>query len=195
MAWVTAAGLTMQESLPPFMPIGRAQDLVFGTLLHCAGEVAIAFLPEMVVHKRPPNERCLPRFDVAKTFYASNRILSWILLSTGEEISDTDDALARMGECLVSLGELPENSFKKAVEELWDDIRSKLLTKYEELLLHYAAMPAFWQEDLRRIQHDLSGTPELLQDIGHSSAQRVADFKERVTLFGRVLAAWEKITH
>jgi hypothetical protein len=183
-------GLDNRELLPPFTPIGRAEDVAFGVLLSRCFEATYAVhLPWVLLHA-PPEPRS---FSAQQMF--SVGFNAWLpsclgLLDLGLARAP-DERLRRLGQQLEELGHLPRHSFEEFVRShLWHSM-SSLVSELEERLTGPAQPPpSFLAEDMRSLialarRSALTPVDQLYAIAGgREPTQRL------IAQFGRVLGWW-----
>jgi hypothetical protein len=188
-------GLDHRELLPPFFPVLRNEDGVFGAVLSAAFEGAgTGFLPRALLHA-PGGPRTFPP-ATARSVGLSQVVIGGIADWTGQRGGDRERLVA-LGRHLEDLGDLPRPEFEERVRlTLWRQT-SSLAGALEGLLQSSDAAPAAWVEDVERALEQLACTV-VSEDFAHPvdlAAGRGPEEVQRLTArlvgrFGRLLQAW-----
>jgi hypothetical protein len=197
---MTVAGLDNRELLPPFLPIGRGQDAVFGTTLAvCFPGSAVAHLPYVVVHA-PIEER---RFHCGELYQSACGIdlatsVSALLKAAAEGLKGSPgvDSLRRTGARLVQSSNLSTGAFREFVDAaVGQEVRSWI----GRLERQRADEPTgtCWSEDAQRFvallrrsaeKTNFSVPLELLR--GRTVAEGELRMRQVIGQFGNTLTAW-----
>jgi hypothetical protein len=183
-------GLDNTELLPPFPPVGRAEEVGFGAMLSaCFGNAYAAHLPWLVQHD-PVGRR---QFSAADPFAIN--LGSWLpsCLSRFDAglTRSPAERLRRLGGFLIDLAQLPAAEFDEFVRlGVWDSM-SALIGGLEEQL--DGPVPDYWARDVQRyivqIRRSASApVGELYAGLGGRDAlQRLLE------RFGQLLIWWPAI--
>lgn len=146
--FATCIGLDNRRLLPPFTPVGRAEDVAFGVLLaRCCGPVYAVHLPWVLVHA-PAGARSFPDERMFSVSFNS-----WIPSC----ISRLDpglghvpaERLRKVGADLQEIGRLPGTAFDEFVRQhMWENM-STVVTGLEERIQAGAPPPAYWLRGAR----------------------------------------------
>jgi hypothetical protein len=178
-------GLDAREMLPPFTPIGRAEDVGFGVLLStCFADHYVAHLPWALLHAptEPKSFTTEPAFAVG-----FNGWLPSVLSALAPGAGPPADRLAELGRLLRELGRLPADTFDAFVRE---HLLRSLGARAEALETAMAAAPSVWRKDaaaeLTRMRESALAPVERLycQPGGRAGVQT------HLVSYGAVLAAW-----
>lgn len=183
-------GLDNTELLPPFPPVGRAEEVGFGAVLTaCFPGSYAAHLPWLVRHD-PDGPR---RFSGADPF--SIGLGSWLpsCLSRFDAglTPSPAERLRRLGAFLTDLARLPAAEFDEFVRlGMWDSM-SALITGLEERL--DGPVPDYWARDAQRFiaaarKSALAPVGELCSELGGREALR-----RLLERYGQLLAWWPAI--
>jgi hypothetical protein len=192
-------GLDTSRLLPPFMPVQRNQDGIFGQLLYlCFKQACRGYSPHAIVHD-PPNRAARVDLSFALSVgpLRTPDVLQAILWSLSQWPFGGDPAknLFIVGTYLTDLGNLPLSQFKGKVRELcWQLIRNQMSFLHRCLDERFNA-PGYWQAD---VKHVLANFHELMKqedlcipcDLPGSVTERLELFRELVGKFGQVLIHW-----
>jgi hypothetical protein len=142
-------GLDNTDLLPPFPPVGRAEEVAFGAILTaCFGPVYAAHLPLLLRH----DPAVVKRFSAAGVFAVS--LGSWLQSC----VSRFDPGLAaspavrlgRLGHFLTDLGRLPERAFDEFARlTAWASM-SGMIGNLEARLAAPEPPPDYWAREARQ---------------------------------------------
>jgi hypothetical protein len=200
----TCVGFDHRVMLPPFFPVQRNADGIFGLTLHrCGNGCRTGFLPSLVVHEPHPPRRFAR--DALWSETASSRTADVVMacLLAHDRASATQPAatrLVRLGRFFQELGALTLADFEARVRSFQQFRTMAFITLLESQLRMHDSMPTFWAEDVRRMiellwratSADASIVPHDLLDVGDAGAARRLS-QELVGRFGELLAAWPTI--
>jgi hypothetical protein len=194
-------GFDNRRLLPPFFPVERNSDGVFGLMVHkyVAGS-RVAFLPSVLLHA--PQEHRSFADGAASADAASVRIADVLIaviqahkLTSMEEGDDV--RLARLGSFLGDLASLETDDFAR-VAGTTQQLRTLAATALlEQRLREHAGAPGFWADDVKKTIETLRGTAangdyivprDLSEGRDRHSALELA--RELVMKYGELLDAW-----
>ena len=193
-------GLDNRRLLPPFMPAGRNQDGLFGTMVRlCLPNAFRGYLPRYAVRHLPPKKRSYPKNDIAFRPLRANDLLIYITLTQDQNpIGEGAEALHTLGDMLVRLARLPEKAFSDYLRKLALQAMHIDVLRAEHRLGNEPDRPDCWRNDVMRylasaqesaanpdfsVPIDLPGTPE----------ERLAAFRRQVLAYGQLLTHWPAI--
>jgi hypothetical protein len=144
-------GLDNRELLPPFMPVQRNQDGIFGTLLRaCSGYTG--FLPYMVHHQASKSRSTTATVQQPRKFALTlpSIILALAEQSLPQQVVDGSD------ETLIELGKIFEHWGSLALPDLQESFRLSVLQDMtgtlkdlETVLQMYQGKPDYWKKDVK----------------------------------------------
>ena len=201
-------GLDNRRMLPPFFPVQRGEDSVFGYVLWtCFGGEYVGFLPRAVVHHSPkirPQSCPIVWNEVAylQTHDMLSSIARSFLHETLPDVGSHDRNLESLGKYLVGLGKMPQRDFQETVHNiLWFPIAMVTRAQLKRMA---EPKPTYWVEDMTKcveilralLLEDFCGVPsalpkDLVELFGIDSAWRV--FQELTIKFGELLQYWPQI--
>ena len=201
----TWAGLDNRTLLPPCMPVGRGQDVIFGlTVWRCFTESFFGHVPWTLLHAPLENRAFWPGeiFRSASGFDIDKLIIACV---TGYEFGPTAttgaDRLRAMGRHLEEVGNLPGAAFDEFLRlQAWQTT-SAYIALTEEHLQAWGETPAFWVNDVRKylemlrhalIRDDYCIPLDLLDGRSVEETRRVA--QRLVRGFGQFLSWWPEMT-
>jgi hypothetical protein len=182
-------GLDNRDLLPPFTPIGRAEDIAFGIALSkCFSGNYAVHLPWALPHI--PRE--VRSYSAQQLF--SIGFNSWIpscidLFDPGFAITPSE-RLQKLGYYLKEIGSLPKAAFEEFIRlHLWRSM-SALISELEKRIQNDEAPPAFWLRDARAFitQARQSALLPVEQLYMLSGGQEV--LQRLMIRFGQVLEWW-----
>jgi hypothetical protein len=192
-------GLDHRRLLPPFMPVQRNQDGIFGSLLRaCFPDAFFGFLPCALLHL-PPGTRSWSEDDLRQSgAVRSGQILQVLIrLSARPAGGEGTDNLRALGKALAELGCAPLPDFEEVVRLHWQKQLSQLAGGLEGRLRQFGGQPAFWADDVRRaVQavHDVltQKGPVVAADLREAfGADEARPLLQRlVRRFGQLLQCW-----
>ena len=141
-------GLDNRELLPPFTPIGRAEDVAFGAILSkCFTATYAVHLPWLLLHA-PSEVR-----SFSKQHMFSIGFNAWIpycinLFDPGFARTPTE-RLRKLGQYLEEIGNLSPSSFEEFARlQMWNSMTA-LISGLEERLQMTKGVPAYWTKDVK----------------------------------------------
>lgn len=197
-------GLDHRALLPPFFPVQRNQDGVFGALLRtcCAGAL-FAYLPRAVLHLPPqPRVRTLDAIEAEVGRLSSGQVVQSLIWTLGSAApgSYTAANLRAVGAALYKLGTLPLPSFTALTSRLVRKQLENLASQWEGGLEQHHDQPAFWAADMRRLLailrtrltgNELAAPIDLVRCAG--ATQAVPMLQKLLMRFGQLLESWPAI--
>jgi hypothetical protein len=197
----TFLGLDNRDLLPPFLPVQRGQDLIFGRMLwRCFEHACFGHLPTALLHL-PVEPRRFSSAEVIRSaagYDLAKLIVDCILecpLRRGE--GNGRDRLCALGEHLSELGALPSSEFDRRVRVQAERTTSAFAGWMIAHLEARDGLPAFWANDVRRYVEALRAAVAgehyciPLDLLAGSTLQRARATAQRVVLeFGRLCSAW-----
>ena len=143
-------GLDHRELLPPFLPVLRNSDGLFGhTLRLCMPGALIGHLPVACAHL-PPERREFP--EGAASQVAAPRLADLLILLIRRYAPVADWTASRtlqaLGETLAALARLDTGEFQALAREAWAAEMSRHVAELERLLAAFEGQPDFWAQDV-----------------------------------------------
>ena len=188
-----AIGLANVDTLPPFLPVGRNQDGVFGFLLgqstpHLIGHVPLAVLHDNLARK---DYESFPLCRIAD-------LLPMLIMSLGGSYTRTEPVSLRfIGNALLEGGRLNDSDFLDWVSDTYTRQWAEHIRAMDRSLKMHPQYPIFWREEvLKTMEQSVvqlkdanSCIPVEFRDhLPLESAQRAT--KELVASFGALLYEW-----
>jgi hypothetical protein len=196
-----AIGLDARAILPPFPPVERNEDGLFGAALGaCDRSALFGHLPWTIAHE--PEDVRPSTFELL--FEQPGRIGVNDLIAglVGSSLPDIDhetpsSAVASLGRALLAWADLPEPDLFERASWLLARRVAQRLARIAALLREERRTPAFWARDLDRLadvlrerveEPDRAIPFELLARHGRAGARAVA--VRRVREYGELLVHW-----
>jgi len=197
----TFLGLDNRVLLPPFFPVQRNTDGIFGTTLaSCLEDGYFGFLPSMLVHA-PMESRLFSGSDSWKHTRATSvdEVVQACIVSLefGPTVRGDTERLRTLGQHLTALGAIPRSDFEEFLRiQLWRR-QTAYISLLEERLRSYDGLPTFWAEDVRRVvsslQDSLASADYIVPRdlVGARDADEARELMPRLLQrFGELLSWW-----
>ena len=200
----TFFGFDNRLLLPPFFPVQRNADGIFGLVLQkCVEASHVAFLPSALLHT-PAAPRAFEPDEIwtdAGSVRMSDIVIACLFAhqAGGAHLTDAT-RLVQLGRHLRSLGSLELPDFEAHVRRLQQYRTMAFITVLESHLQMHGASPRFWADDVKRMIELLSKATSaedyiVPRDLRHEhdaeAARRLS--QELVAKFGGLLEAWPTI--
>jgi hypothetical protein len=166
-------------TLPPFAPLGRNQDGVFGGLVRAVDRAAFtAFAPVAICHE-PPEERgyapdalyTLPPMLLADIVQMLVEMLS-VKVFGGS--CAAQGGLARLGEWLETIADAPPIEYERLIVRLRMTSLERFLQVLEDTLKLHGSKPGFWVRDMQKLLRVIES---------HLASPQVGEVQERGTVW------------
>ncbi len=194
-------GLDNRDLLPPFLPVQRNQDGVFGAVLRACFAGFFGFLPRLVRHD-PPAPR---RPGAEETWRAaarvhSGQIMQALVQALAPGRADGAKGLQALGQSLAEWGAAPRADFEEFVRlQLWGQ-RGRQALLLDAQLRQTGGRPEYWAEDARRLLAMLRAAlpaedyvvPYDLADAFGADAARPR-MQRLAHQFGELLSLWPEV--
>ena len=198
-----ALGLDHRTLLPPFFPVRRNPDGVFGVLLRaCFEDALFGHVPVQVVHE-PPECRSYRGSVWSAPRLAVNAIIVQCVKAVDfGPVTDGTRRMRMLGQHLVDVASAGPAEFLAFVRERVLINAQHQVSSLQGLLKTYDRKPAYWAADCDRYIADLlrvsvepdAGIPaDLLDGTGRTRDEALALAKQLVQQFGDLLIAWPDI--
>lgn len=199
----TFFGLDNRELLPPFIPVTRGADYIFGiTISRCFDELYFAHLPWSLLHL-PVEARTFSHGEITRSASGVDvdALVSTLIQSckfNGERQGAV--RIKQLGRHLEELGTLPEEQFEEFARAEVVREMNALASHLEDRLEERGGAPAYWGSDVQkcaRIMRQATALPDvylpldLLYGRTHAEARRLTSrlFK----MFGQLLYWWPEV--
>lgn len=189
----------VRDVVPPFPPVLRNSDGVFGALLRtCMPQFYLGFLPWLVEHA-PPETRAADFGQVLGSIgrVRANDVISDLARAFEPAPGVTAPAvrLGAFGGYLIGLGAMPFGDFDAFIRY---QIVARVGNRIEALTRavdRYGGRPDAWAKDcvevaaegLRALTEDEIG---VVDTLGETPIERTRDFQRLIGRFGRIIEAW-----
>jgi hypothetical protein len=185
----TAAAFDVREMVPPFFPVFRCEDNLYGDLLRwCRPHDWIGHVPTALVHS-PEGARTYDNAALEKPGFLLPLagILSLLLEDAAGEGGGCGHRLHRMGRTLaatVRAGDFEEVIRARVASSVRERIRYVRLCREA-----YADSPEWWHQDLERHARALESIPEAAEVIPWETGS-LEDVRELLAAFAELLGWW-----
>jgi hypothetical protein len=193
----TVMGFDNREVLPPFFPLLRGEDNLFGLMLACCDATSlIGHLPFVVIHA-PPGQRRHSATTIEVVSVCE--LIGWLCLmwSRGCEFNDIKSRLVSLGRFLTGTASLPREDFESGLCEVLE-IRSRHLTQQLEQYIRVSFLPDVFKASIKREIDSLTKNPTFnvtaVEPRGalHPNATRRSGtlIKDLILKYGQLLKWW-----
>ncbi len=201
----TFVGFDNRFVLPPFFPVQRNSDGIFGHLLHkCVARSRSVFLPSILVHAPEPPRSFAPGdlWNAASSLRLSDIVISAVLGKQTADVESTEARLIELGRHLEWLGSLSLEDFEEYIRTAQQFRNFGFITALHGQLQKYESSPEYWANDVRRMIELMSQAssredyvlPVDLRDGRAPDATRRLS-QSLVRKFGALLQAWPAMFH
>jgi hypothetical protein len=197
-------GFDNRDILPPFFPVQRNADGIFGLMLHrCGNGSRTGFLPSVVAHEPDSPRQFAPdeMWSDAVGIRMADVVMACVLAHDAGSATLTPAArLLRLGRFFQELGALTLADFESRLRSLQQFRTMAFITLLESQLRLHDSTPRFWAEDVRRMMALLWKATaadeyivprDLREGRGADAARRLS--QELIGRFGELLEAWPAI--
>jgi hypothetical protein len=194
-------GLDNRELAPPFLPVARGSDHVFGLSLSlCFPDALFAHLPFALLH-RPLDPRCFWAGEITRSAAGIDvaRLAAALLSSCQVSPPGEDPAvnLRALGQRLEEAASLPLPGFRQLLRQQAAVEQEERLAWLERQLDERAGRPAWWAADVRRFASCARESAALSESAipvdllyAHPALRALQLTQRLFVLFGRLLRAW-----
>jgi hypothetical protein len=183
--------------LPPFFPIGRGIDLVFGLVAAvCRNDALFAHLPWALAHDRPTAGIASgdPRLNLAAA-------LCELVMRAATSVIDRSpsERMAALGRRLVDLASVPPGAFAMLLRSVDMAVRRARIAQLQARIDERPTACAWWITQMQERIDALSrpppspSVPRELCSEGRSAAEGLRQFQRLVAGYGRILGAWPSL--
>ncbi len=197
----TFLGIDNRRLLPPFFPVERNSDGIFGQMLRkCVDGSHVAFLPWVLLHAPEPARSFSPDdlWSEAKTVRLADIIIACVLgHETQSQAVATAARLVDLGRHLQWLGSLPLSDFEEYVGSVQNLRDFAVVTALHGQIQTFGASPGFWADDVSHMIELISNASaaedyvfprDLCRGRDVYAGRRLA--QELVRKFGELLESW-----
>jgi hypothetical protein len=197
----TAVGFDNRALLPPFFPVQRNQDGVFGTTLRkCYEDGFSGHLPRAMLHNPPIRSYPALLHEGAPLGLSTFELIAACINSIEPGLGDSGERLRTLGRHFIQIGTMSAKDNEEFLRLQVLRSRSNLLMRLESLLQKYDESPAFWANDLKRhirvqraalLQKDYIVPPDLLRSRTRDEALQLN--QRMIYRFGELLYWWPRL--
>jgi hypothetical protein len=191
-------GLDNRLTVPPFLPVLRNADGVFGQLLRAGClEAVIAHLPEAVLHL-PERQRAFSEERRGQPRLADLLLLLVRSMSPVPWVLEPEQRLLAIGGGLVQAGHLRPSAFEGLMRELWVSEMSRYITALAQLLEEHGGEPRYWAVDaeawLEQVRRSVTAEESLAPaDLACSAPEAAVLVQRVVRAYGELILAWPSL--
>jgi hypothetical protein len=191
-----AFGIDNRDLLPPYFPVGGAEELIYWATLSKCRRGYVAQLPWSLLHA-PVEDRAYASGEIVKG--TSGVMISSVMRAVigSFERGDGGEKIQQMGEYLVSVASQPGKDFQRMV---YDELRREghsLISHLEQRLEAANDSPTFWANDIKRCINNLRQSISRLEAaiplnlLNGRSMDEAREMAQRLVLkFGQLLRWW-----
>lgn len=202
--FAAAFGYDNRELLPPFMPVLRAEDDIFGfTVRACIEDSYFGHLPTAVLHAPVEARAYFPEFlkeSAARTDMNKIILVGLISFQMGRVVLDVSRRLQTFGKHLMEIASMPQEDFEEFLKvQLWR-MHTDTIQQMEGYLQQYRGEPAIWANDVENyihhfhaalIKEDFVVPKDLLVSRNAEEARKLS--QQLVFKFGQLLYHWPEL--
>ncbi len=192
-------GLDNRLSLPPFLPVLRNGDGLFGQVLKACRPFGLtAFLPLAVAHLPAEPRSSVPADPGRARTRAADLLMALLryVIRAGASRS-WEQELRSLGEQLADVAGLPAPEFQALSRQAWAESLSAHILALEQLLELHGGEPHYWAAEaeawIQATQESVSSDGPLIpEDLERRvpSSEGAALWQRLVRLFGELLQGW-----
>jgi hypothetical protein len=199
-----AVGFDCRELLPPFVPMLRNSDALFGSMLSLLQPDGLFGLLPWTIGHEPPEARFSDEASrlrnvtgIGAADYLAMLCRIWpAAIAAGLPV---EARFRSLGRHLVDVGKLPTGELEELLGSLYVRDKARLLGMLEGLLEEFGGQPEFWAVEVRAavkaIAEALPRRESVMPgDLGGSDCEaRLGVFSTLVRRYGELLLAWPDI--
>ncbi|HTU45301.1 MAG TPA: amino acid adenylation domain-containing protein [Bryobacteraceae bacterium] len=197
-------GLDGSNLLPPFLPVARGQDAVFGTMLRLmyGGQALVAYLPWLLPHI-PEKARTFSAGEITRSASGITlaELVAWTLNSfEGSLQGSPEHRLTEIGNRLRAVAAFPAQEFSHFLKDIGKRRAEHLGGIVTDRLSRFGAGNELWQQDGRRFlalldKSNNSAGAGLPLDVHYGrSSSEATDVTQRILeKFGRMVQLWPEL--
>lgn len=191
-------GIDNSNLTPLFIPIGRAQDLVFGITRYKAFPLKLsAHLPILIQHERPIKELMTPDHNYVREITKMNRVVSSLIDEILIDATDPTDNLNIIGDRLISISSESDMFFSLFMEQQCIKNTRSNSMYFNHILSTSKDYPDFWRKDIESIKNSLMipNSKDFLYDINKNQVgNALPTLRQWLLLYGQLLKSWATLT-
>jgi hypothetical protein len=197
-----ANGIDNTDLIPPYFPVGRSEDGLFGvTLRRCYPDGYFGHIPWAIVHEPPAIRRFAPEDKYAAVGCRISDILTWCVEAFPPPVpgSERERNLRRLGQHLMELGRMELHEFEEFVKLRHLHSVATMYNQMKAQLKSEPEVPNFWRTDVDQYLDALVSAatapmPLLPRDITCSNIEEARQTTQRyVRQYGELLWWWPDI--
>lgn len=196
----THMGLDGRTLLPPFVPVQRNCDGVFGRILKmCFREYYSGYLPYAVPHGAPERRSSTPEtaFRSLEAWRANDLLINLIASFDPwpSGASGGAEGLRALGRFLENVGSYSQTAFEDSIRSAVTRATSSRIQEAERRLEEKRSAPKYWRKDMERYIATLQDAVTQREffvpsDLEGSLEEREKMLQDLVGKFGRLLTHW-----
>jgi len=169
-------GIDHKTLVPPYLPAGRNEDLLFGIMLQRLQPEAAVFNGDWAIKHKPLNERQLDPTDSVTVEVGITLLADWLGKEPKDQIGLTPERrLAGLGEEVLRLAEMNHGDRRHLMQRQLVGRRTALLNQcmsHIDALKSLEPLPsaASWQQFLNtsrdRLYREIQSPPSIDRDVG-----------------------------
>ena len=193
----TATGLDNRTLLPPFMPSGRGEDYIFGTMIERALEDGyFGFVPIALLHSPVVTKEWEPLTPTVKLYHV---VLALLRAFGTPPIASDEGRLRALGRFFCDWGSLDRRSFSEWLHRWALEGIATTLDALRQQLSVYRDEPRYWSVEMRKLlvetesfalKEDVGAPTDMTDHRGEDVGLVVQRFLLR---FGELLQSWPDI--
>jgi hypothetical protein len=195
------AAFDNRAQLPPFTPVQRTSDMIFGRLVRATiYDALFGFMPWTILHGRP----CTKKHELDGGWSLMGEIL-FSVLQQSEAVSfcqskDSEANLRNLGTDLMRVGSMPRAEFEELVMVRRWMHHADTVATLQRLLEKYGGQPSYWFNDVvshvqglqkALLQPQYVVASDLADAFGEEAARAMAP--RLIFRFGELLQNWTTI--
>ena len=188
------SALDARSILPPFAPVGRGEDGLWGAMLHFLHPDLVIAYPPLAVHHAPSEARSSSREEALGFAFRLNDLLICLMMEAGARPGAAELPYAFLGADLEELARRPLPAFCRASSEVRARAAASRIEILDAILAAYDGEPDFWACDVKearaRAELELDRGDFALPDDFSGDASALQAY---IGGFGRLISAWPAI--
>lgn len=201
---MTSAGMDNRSLLPPFLPLGRGQDTVFGQTVDAMKAGLCVHLPYVILHS-PVEQRTFSASDMEKNVGALDisQVVGLCIVEASANVAKgtpRSEALQELGRRLMEIGALPIEDYREYMRiQVWR-FASRQIAMLEHSVAAHRPRGGQWAAVAERYMNALRSTIPL-PDVAAPAAYvrylgprgALAKGQQIVAMVGQLLFWWPAI--
>lgn len=185
------AGLDNRTLLPPFMPVMRNEDGVWGAVRTvCFPQYFSGYQPYVMAHL-PPVSRAAHALEdcIVSKGPRTNDLMSQLIWHLGVSAP----SLPALGEALHRLGCLPAPEFQNLLNEVANATRERIISHVDFCLDTYPDPVPHWQDAMLTYRQSLAAAKNKDTFPIDLIEQPLQTFQDLVSMYGQLLTYWPRM--